>query len=273
MPTQSPLELLEIAKEAAAAGSNALEKHWGKLEQVLSKGRPGDLVTEADLAAEAAVLAVLHQRCPLIGVLAEEAGLQGPLGELQWCVDPLDGTTNYAHGFPLVACSVGLLKNGKPILGAIEAPALQQSYWGGHGLGAYCNGELLQVSGCNDLSESLLVTGFAYDRFEVQNNNYTEFCYFSHRSHGVRRGGAASLDLAFVAAGRLDGYWERGLQPWDLAAGVALIEAAGGVVCDYNGSALDLASGRVVASSPGLMEPLLAGLSSCQPMPKEIYKA
>ena len=199
------------------------------VEQVRSKGRPGDLVTEADLAAEAAVLAVLHQRSPLIGVLAEEAGLQGPLGELQWCVDPLDGTTNYAHGFPLFACTVGLLKNGKPILGEIQAPALQQSYWGGHGLGAYCNGELLQVSGCNDLSESLLVTGFAYDRFEVQNNNYTEFCYFSHRSHGVRRGGAASLDLAFVAAGRLDGYWERGLQPWDLAAGVALIEAAHGL--------------------------------------------
>ncbi|WP_461555724.1 inositol monophosphatase family protein, partial [Synechococcus sp.] len=131
MAIQTDQQLLEIAQAAASAGALALKKHWGKLEQVRCKGRPGDLVTEADLAAEAAVLEVLQQHTPEIGVLAEEAGRQGPAGALQWCVDPLDGTTNYAHGFPLFACSVGLLKNGQPHLGAIEAPALQQSYWGG----------------------------------------------------------------------------------------------------------------------------------------------
>ena len=273
MAIQTDQQLLEIAQAAASAGALALKKHWGKLEQVRCKGRPGDLVTEADLAAEAAVLEVLQQHTPEIGVLAEEAGRQGPAGALQWCVDPLDGTTNYAHGFPLFACSVGLLKNGQPHLGAIEAPALQQSYWGGIGLGAYCNGEQLKVSGCDQLANALLVTGFAYDRFEVQNNNYTEFCYFSHRCHGVRRGGAASLDLAFVAAGRLDGYWERGLQPWDLAAGAALILAAGGVVCDYNSTSLNLNNGRVLACSPALLQPLVEGLKSCEPMPGEIYGA
>lgn len=266
-------ELLAVAREAAAAGSAALQKFWGNLEQVRSKGRPGDLVTEADLAAEAAVLAVLQQRSAEIGVLAEETGKQGPNGNLQWCVDPLDGTTNYAHGFPFFACSVGLLRNGEAFLGAIEAPALQQSYWGGIGLGAFCNGRKLEVSSCSELANSLLVTGFAYDRTEVENNNYTEFCYFSHRSHGVRRGGAASLDLAFVAAGRLDGYWERGLQPWDLAAGVALISAAGGVVSDYNGEPLQLNNGRIVASGPRLQPELLKGLASCKPMPGEIYGA
>uniref|UniRef100_UPI0025CC63B5 inositol monophosphatase family protein n=1 Tax=Synechococcus sp. UW140 TaxID=368503 RepID=UPI0025CC63B5 len=129
MAIQTDQQLLEIAQAAANAGALALKKHWGKLEQVRCKGRPGDLVTEADLAAEAAVLEVLQQHTPEIGVLAEEAGRQGPGGALQWCVDPLDGTTNYAHGFPLFACSVGLLKNGQPHLGAIEAPALKQSYW------------------------------------------------------------------------------------------------------------------------------------------------
>jgi len=266
-------ELLAVARQAATAGGAALGKHWGQLLNVRSKGRPGDLVTEADLAAEAAVLAVLKDATPEIGVLAEESGLQGPAGEWQWCVDPLDGTTNYAHGYPLFACSVGLLHRGEPLLGAIDAPGLQQHYSGGIGLGAFCNGEALQVSTCQQLADALLVTGFAYDRCETLDNNYSEFCYFTHRSHGVRRGGAAALDLALVAAGRLDGYWERGLQPWDLAAGVALVLAAGGTVCDYGGGPLDLRSGRVVACTPALEQPLLEGIAHCKLMPAAIYNA
>ncbi|MDA7985510.1 MAG: inositol monophosphatase, partial [Synechococcus sp. H1_metabat_bins_2.tsv.006] len=193
--------------------------------------------------------------------------------ELQWCVDPLDGTTNYAHGFPFFACSIGLLRQGKPLLGAIAAPGLNQRYSGGLGLGAWCNEEPLKVSSCQTLADSLLVTGFAYDRRERIDNNYSEFCYFSHRTHGVRRGGAAALDLAFVAAGRLDGYWERGLQPWDLAAGIALVEAAGGVVCDYDGSPVELSTGRVVATNTALQGPLLQGLAECQPLPPATYNA
>ena len=140
-------------------------------------------------------------------------------------------------------------------------------------LGAWCNEEPLQVSSCQALADSLLVTGFAYDRRERIDNNYSEFCYFSHRTHGVRRGGAAALDLAFVAAGRLDGYWERGLQPWDLAAGIALVEAAGGVVCDYDGSPVELSTGRVVATNAALQGPLLQGLAECQPLPPATYNA
>ena len=267
-------QLLEVASEAANAGGEALSAHWRSLNQIRSKGRPGDLVTEADLAAEAAVLKVLAERTPDIGVLAEESGLShGSSEELQWCVDPLDGTTNYAHGFPFFACSVGLLHLGRPILGSVVAPGVQQHYRGGRGLGATCNGEPLQVSTCSSLSEALLVTGFAYDRREVVDNNYSEFCHFSHITHGVRRGGAASLDLAFVAAGSLDGYWERGLQPWDLAAGVALVEAAGGVVSDYSGQPLDLSNGRVLACPETLQSALIDGLAQCKPLPPEHYNA
>jgi myo-inositol-1(or 4)-monophosphatase len=276
MPVSSPPlddpALLAVASRAARAGGAVLRQHWGQLRNIRSKGRPGDLVTEADLAAEAAVLAELRASTPAIGILAEESGRLGPAdGALQWCVDPLDGTTNYAHGHPLFGCSVGLLRDGVPVLGAIDAPALNEHYAGGPGLGARCNDDELQVSGCRSLADSLLVTGFAYDRCEREDNNYAEFCHFTHVTRGVRRGGAASLDLAFVAAGRLDGYWERGLQPWDLAAGVALVLAAGGDVCAYDGGPLDLMDGRVVAVTPALRQPLLAGLAQCHPLPPATY--
>ena len=161
-----------------------------------SKGRAGDLVLEADLAAEAAVLQLLQERTPEVAVLAEESGHQpGQNSELQWCVDPLDGTTNYAHGFPFFACSIGLCAMASRCW---EPSPLRpnQRHSGGLGLGAWCNEEPLHVSSCQALADSLLVTGFAYDRRERIDNNYSEFCYFSHRTHGVRRGGAAALDLA-----------------------------------------------------------------------------
>jgi myo-inositol-1(or 4)-monophosphatase len=118
-----------------------------------------------------------------------------------------------------------------------------------------------------------LATGFAYDRIERLDNNYAEFAHFTHRSHGVRRAGAAALDLAFVASGRLDGYWERGLQPWDLAAGVVLVEQAGGLVCGYGGEPFDMASGRVVACAPGLQQPMLKALATCRPLSGASYGA
>jgi myo-inositol-1(or 4)-monophosphatase len=185
---------------------------------------------------------------------------------LEWCVDPLDGTTNYAHRYPFFATSIGLTWNGMPLLGALAAPALDCLYWAAPGLGAWCNDEPIAVSDCNALSSSLLVTGFAYDRHTRLDNNYAEFAWFTHRSRGVRRGGSASMDLAFVAEGRLDGYWERGLSPWDLAAGVVLVEQAGGVVCSYDGSPADLSTGRLIACTPGLQQPLIEGLASCRPL-------
>jgi myo-inositol-1(or 4)-monophosphatase len=129
------------------------------------------------------------------------------------------------------------------------------------------------VSDCQHLTDALLVTGFAYDRVQRRDNNYAEFAWFTHRSHGVRRAGAAAVDLAHVAAGRLDGYWERGLSPWDLAAGVVLVEEAGGVVCAYDGSPLELEAGRVIACAPGLRRPLIEGLAACRPLSGASYGA
>ena len=265
--------LLDVARSAAEAGGAQLRQYFGKLEQVRDKGRSGDLVTEADHAAEAAVLAVLAAETPAIGVLAEESGRQARPGDLEWCVDPLDGTTNYAHSFPFFGTSVGLCWRGQPLLGALAAPGLEQLYWAAPGLGAWCNDSRLQVSDCPSLDQALLVTGFAYDRRTRLDNNYAEFAWFTHRTQGVRRGGSVALDLAFVAAGKLDGLWERGLSPWDLAAGVVLVEEAGGVVSAYDGSPLAMESGRILACGAGLQRPLIEGLSQCRPLAGASYGA
>lgn len=265
---QGELErLAAVARRAAQAGAEQLKHHFGRLERVREKGRAGDLVTEADVAAEQAVLAVLESETPEIGVLAEESGRRAGGGSaLEWCVDPLDGTTNYAHRYPFFGTSIGLTWQGQPLLGALAVPALNQLYWAAPGLGAWCNDSAIRVSDCNSLASSLLVTGFAYDRHERLDNNYAEFAWFTHRTRGVRRGGAAAVDLAFVADGRLDGYWERGLSPWDLAAGVVLVEQAGGVVCAYDGGAASLSEGRLIACTPGLRQALIEGLASCRPL-------
>ena len=223
LPAAEIERLAAIARRAAEAGAGPLRHHFGRLERIQHKGAAGNLVTEADLAAEAAVLAVLAEATPDLGVLAEESGRRPGSGDLEWCVDPLDGTTNYAHGYPFFGTSVGLLWRGRPLLGALAVPAFEQLYWAAPGLGAWCNDSPIRVSACNRLEDALLVTGFAYDRITRLDNNYAEFAWFTHRSHGVRRAGAAAVDMAFVAAGRLDGYWERGLAAWDLAASTVLV--------------------------------------------------
>lgn len=265
--------LLAVARQAARAGAEPLRRLFGQLEHIRAKGEAGNLVTEADLAAESAVLAVLEQETPHFPVLAEESGRRSGQGDLEWCVDPLDGTTNYAHGFPVFATSVGLLWRGLPLLGALELPALNQSFWAAAGAGAWRNDSRLQVSDCQRVDDALLATGFAYDRTRRRDNNYAEFAHFTHRSHGVRRAGAAAVDLAWVAAGCLDGYWERGLSPWDLAAAVVLVEEAGGVVSAYDGSPLEVSDGRLIACAPGLHTAMVSSLAALQPLAGSSYGA
>jgi myo-inositol-1(or 4)-monophosphatase len=249
----SPAQLasyLEVATDAALAAGEVLQACWGKLESIVEKGRPGDLVTEADKQAEAAILAVIRRHFPEHAILAEESGQYGDRdARYLWAIDPLDGTTNYAHQYPFSAASIGLLIDGVPMVGAIFDPFHRELFRGATGLGATCNDKPIQVSRTDKLAQSLLVTGFAYDRRETPDNNYQEFCYLTHITQGVRRAGAASVDLAYVACGRLDGYWERGLSPWDLAAGVAIVESAGGTVTAYDRSGFDLRSGRILATN------------------------
>ncbi|GAB4349735.1 MAG: inositol monophosphatase family protein [Cyanophyceae cyanobacterium] len=253
---------LDIATEAALAGGGVLDFWRGNLTQIDEKGRSGDLVTNADRAAEAAVLEVLQRHCPQVGILAEESGAIGDhSGPFLWAIDPLDGTTNFAHQYPFSAVSIALLVEGVPAIGVIYDPFHQELFRAAKGLGATRNRQPIQVSTTDRLAQSLLVTGFAYDRRETPDNNYAEFCYLTHLTQGVRRGGSAALDLAYVACGRLDGYWERGLSVWDIAAGVVLVEEAGGQVSAYDGTAVDVRSGRLVATNGPLQEPLCQALA------------
>ena len=260
--------LLDIASEAALEGGAVLSSYWGNLaDQVEEKGRSGDLVTIADRQAEVAVLQVLERHCPEIAIVAEESGLLGDQGgDWVWAIDPLDGTTNFAHQYPFSAVSIGLLYQGQPVLGVVYDPFHQDLFRAAKGLGATRNRQPIRVSSAPRLSQSLLVTGFAYDRRETQDNNYAEFCYLTHLTQGVRRGGSASMDLAYVACGRLDGYWERGLSVWDIAAGVVLVQEAGGRVTAYDGGPVDVRSGRLMATNGPLHQPLQQALATVPPI-------
>ncbi|MEL6382654.1 MAG: inositol monophosphatase family protein, partial [Cyanobacteria bacterium J06626_18] len=228
---------------------------------------PGDLVTEADKAAEASVLDVLSRHLPDHPILAEESGAIGKssASPFLWAIDPLDGTTNYTHQYPFSAVSVGLLIEGYPAVGAIFDPFHKELFRAAKGLGATLDRGSIQVSRTDKLANSLLVTGFAYDRHERADNNYAEFCHLTHLTQGVRRGGAASIDLAYVACGRLDGYWERGLSPWDLAAGVVLVEEAGGRVTAYDETSFDVQSGRILATNGRIHTTLSQVLQQIKP--------
>ncbi|MGB3199398.1 MAG: inositol monophosphatase family protein [Nodosilinea sp.] len=269
LPSESDLQRwLDSATEAALAAGAVLQHHWGNLSHIDEKGRSGDLVTEADRGAEAAVMTVLDRHLPADhGILAEESGaIRGREASLLWAIDPLDGTTNYTHQYPFCAVSIGLLAEGEPVLGVVYDPIHRDLFRAAAGLGATLNRRPIHVSTTDRLAQSLLVTGFAYDRRETPDNNYAEFCHFTHLTQGVRRGGAAAIDLAYVACGRLDGYWERGLAPWDIAAGIVLVREAGGKVTAYDGSAMDVMTGRLLATNGHLHQAMSHTLGQIKPL-------
>jgi len=259
---------LDIATEAALAAGAVLQGYLGKLEDAaIEKGRPGDLVTAADKASEAVVLEILHRHFPQHSILAEESGKIGNQNnEFLWAIDPLDGTTNYAHQYPFFAVSIGLLINGAPQVGVIYDPFHEELFRAATGLGATRNRRPITVSETCELNKSLLVTGFAYDRRETSDNNYAEFCHLTHLTQGVRRSGAASIDLAHVACGRVDGYWERGLSPWDMAAGIILLQEAGGKVTAYDGTPVQIDSGRILATNGYIHDILSRELTQVPPL-------
>lgn len=241
---------LKAAKEISIEAGNILLKYRKKISKISEKNYPGDLVTEADIASEKKILSRLTKFFPDHAILSEEAGLHEISdAEYMWVIDPLDGTVNYAHKHPQFCVSIGLLKEGKPILGVIYNPTRNELFEAVKGKGARMNGKRIHVSKIKTLNQSLLATGFAYDRRESKDTNYPEFCHLTHLTHGVRREGSAALDLAHVAAGYLDGYWERGLKPWDIVAGILLVEEAGGKVSGYDNKPYDLKSGRILATN------------------------
>lgn len=242
------LEWLKIATLAAQQGGSILKQFWGNITEIKEK-RPGDLVTEADRQSEECILQCLRHHFPDHQMLAEESGLSMQTSEYIWAIDPLDGTTNYSHQYLMAAVSIGLIYRQEPILGVIYNPITEELFQAAKGLGATLNQKPIRVSKIRNLNESLLATGFPYNRRETHDNNYTEFCYLTDVTQGVRRAGVASLDLAHVACGRLDGFWEKGLKPWDVAAGALLVKEAGGSVSDYILEPLDLYSEKILASN------------------------
>jgi myo-inositol-1(or 4)-monophosphatase len=242
---------LEVALEAARAAAALLVSPPSRVEH---KGVV-DLVTEVDRACEGAVREVLARHTPHIPVLGEEEGGSG--AATRWVIDPLDGTTNFVHGFPAYAVSVGLEVESVPVVGVVIDAARGVEYAAATGQGATANGERIQVSREPLLGRALLATGFPYDRRERAAHYLRGVQRALELSQGVRRAGAASLDLALVAAGRLDGYWEFTLSPWDVCAGIVLVREAGGVVTDLAGGTIDRHRPRPLASNGALHEALV----------------
>ena len=227
-----------------------------------------DLITEADRASEELILNRIRSTYPDCAILAEESGASANKSAVMWIADPLDGTTNFAHGLPIFSVTMALMVDDVLEVGATYDPIYDELYTAQRGRGAHLNGERLHVSAVPTLDKALLVTGFPYDRRTNPNNNIKQFTDFSLRAQGVLRLGSAALDLAAVAAGRLDGYWEFKINPWDIAAGVLLVTEAGGQVTMPDGSPLDLFERKVVASNGLIHDEMIGVLAHSLPWPE-----
>ena len=249
---------LEAATSAAREAAEVLRSGFGVEQAIRYKGEV-DLVTEVDEQAERVIKEILVGAFPSYGMLAEEGGRVSGGGDARWIVDPLDGTTNFAHGLPIFAISIALERAGEVVLGVVHDPIREETYVAERGRGATLNGEPIRVSDTDGLIRALIATGFPYDRAEMP-EALELFGRFAALTRGMRRLGATALDLCYVAAGRLDGYYERGIWPWDIAAGSLILEEASGKVTDYRGSELDL-EGREIVASNGALHPALLSIT------------
>ncbi len=230
-------DILSVAGKAALAAGQLLKKLYANPHQIQYKGAI-DLVTEADVASEKCILEILQKDFPGVAILAEESQAvydSIPL-EPVWIIDPLDGTTNFAHSFPWFAVSIAYAVNGRAQVGVIYAPMLDELFCACAGHGAWLNGRKIMASDAEEISRSLLATGFPYNIRQSSGQVVAQLEKVLVRCQGVRRAGAAALDLAYVACGRLDGFWEINLKPWDTAAGQVLVEEAGGKLSDFAGN-------------------------------------
>jgi myo-inositol-1(or 4)-monophosphatase len=249
-----------LAIELARAAGELLRGELPGPRRIAYKGSPTNLVTEMDARVETLVVERLLAACPDDAILAEERGARAGRSGRRWIVDPLDGTTNYAHGLPLYAVSIALEVAGRVQLGVVYDPSQRELFVAERGVGAVCNDAPLAVSSTAALDASLLATGFPYDIRVNADNNLREYAAFATRSRGVRRLGSAVLYLAWLAAGRFDGYWELRLGPWDVAAAGLMVEEAGGRVTALDGGPLDLEAPTVVASNGRIHDDMLAVL-------------
>ena len=239
---------LELAVNAARAAGKLQKERLDSEHEIMFKGE-SDLVTEVDRQCEEMIVGMIREAWPDHDFLAEENDYEQAGSSYRWIIDPLDGTTNYAHGFPWFCVSIALQVDGEVRVGVIYHPMMDELYTAVIGEGAFLNGRRLRVSQREPLKNCLLATGFPYDRNLDNENNFANFINFQLASRAVRRAGAAALDLACVAAGRLDGYWECKLKPWDVAAGQLLVTEAGGIVTNHASEAYSIYDHRIVASN------------------------
>ena len=258
MPARSPT--LNVMATAALKASRGLLRDFGEVEQLqVSIKGPGDFVSTADLKAERTIKTELTRARPGYGLLLEEGGATaGTDPRHRWIVDPLDGTTNFLHGIPHFAISIGLERDGEIVAGVIYEPTRDEMYWAEKGIGAYLNDRRLRVSARRQLADAVIGTGIPFGGRGDHPSYIATLGHVMGATSGVRRLGAAALDLAYVAAGRYDGFWEFGLMAWDIAAGLLLVREAGGFVSDLAGGQTMMTSGNVLAANGHLHLPLAA---------------
>ena len=254
--------MIELAIRAAREAGAILQDYAARGFQIENKGRI-NLVTEADLASERHITQLIGSHFPSHRILAEEGGASGHPGEdnYVWIIDPLDGTTNYSHGFPCYAVSIGIEHLGKAVAGVIYDPTRDELFAAERGAGATLNGNKIRVSAVDHLERALVVSGFPYDVRERMEEYLPAWREFLKHTQGVRRLGAAAIDMCCVASGRMDGFWENGLNPWDTAAGWVIIEEAGGRVTKLDGSPFDNYSASLLCTNGAIHDQMLAVLA------------
>jgi len=253
---------LELAIAVAREAGALQRARFDEPRTIETKSSTIDLVTDVDRASDALIVERISKACPDDAIVTEETG-QAKSGSsgFVWVIDPLDGTTNYAHGFPHFSVSIGVEQDDERALGVIYDPVRDELFSAERGAGAFLNGAAIQVSNTDDLGRALLGTGFAYDGHSSEIHNLEYFERFMRRARAIRRAGSAALDLAYVACGRFDGFWEMHLHAWDVAAGLLLITEAGGVISDFDGGPAPRSGERLVASNGRLQAALLEVLA------------
>jgi myo-inositol-1(or 4)-monophosphatase len=255
--------MLNTAIKAARRAGSFINRATNDLDKLtVEQKAQNDFVSEVDRAAEQAIIEVLKDAYPQHSILAEESGLSETLSEYQWIIDPLDGTTNFLHGFPQYCVSIALSVKGVVNHGVIFDPTRNDLFTASKGGGAFLNDRRIRVSKTLQLKDSLIGTGFPYKEFSQFDRYIGMFKEVTQKSAGVRRPGAAALDLAYLACGRYDGFWEMGLSPWDVAAGGLMIKEAGGLITDFSGEEGFMDNGNVVAATPKVFPALLKIIQS-----------
>lgn len=238
-------KIIEIAKEAG----EIVQEGFGKTINIEFKTNESNLVTQVDKASEKRIIDFVKKEFPTHGILAEESGETKNSSEYLWVIDPLDGTTNFAHGFPIFSVSIGVQKKGLTIAGVVYDVMQDIVYSAESGGGAYSNGNKIKVNSNDLLQRALLVTGFPYNIAENPENAFERFTALTKASRGMRRLGSAAIDFCYVANGVFDGFWEIYLHPWDICAGKLILEEAGGIVTGFGGESIDIFSNKILASN------------------------